>query len=141
MRVSKPGKRIERGNLKSNPALEISEDKIQPTIPPHDPDYDMQYACSRKTGNRSGGHFWNPPAFCEKRILTYWGERWVSVSLCKTCSRYQSKTCPARQVDTDIYDKDYIEDSPQARKARRIAANGLPKRQSAPANDRPRRVS
>ena len=115
-RVSRP----QRGNLKSNSQGQLIDDKIQPNVPPHDPDYDMQYGCSRKTGDRVGGCFWNPPDYCEKRINTYGGERWVLVGLCKQCHRYTSKTCPARSVDTDIYAPDYVADEPATRKPKRV---------------------
>ena len=129
MRVSIPGQK--RRNRKSDSQSIIEEDKKQPTVPQHNPDYDMQYGCSRKTGYKCGGHFWNPPAYCDKRILTYGYERWVNVGMCKECHRYKSRTCPAAMLPKIEYvDGKPVYDEPSNRKPKRIERAHVSRRRS-----------
>ena len=123
MRVSKPGRR----NQKLVSQMEIDDDKTQPSLPPHDPEYKMQYGCSRKTGYKVGGNYWNPPDFCEKRIIPYGGERWVLVSLCRQCARYKAGTCEARTTTTKVYAEGFQYDEPNNRVVRRQSRPGKSK--------------
>lgn len=120
MRQSAPGQK--RRNQKSNSKSMLGIDKKQPTnLPAHDPAYAMQYGCSRKTGQKTGGHFWNPPAYCERRIVPYGGERWVDVGLCKECFRHKSKTCPAASLDKIQFENGKpIYDEPCNRRSKRV---------------------
>lgn len=121
MRVSIPGRGI--GNQKSDSKSIVNDDKIQPSgIPPHDPKYDMQYGCSRKTGWKTGGCFWNPPAYCPSRILTYGNERWVDVGLCRLCPRHKARTCPAAFIDKGhSVNERIVYDEPSNRKPKRVS--------------------
>lgn len=146
MRVSKPGesRRVERRNLKSNSQTEILDDKKQPTVPPYNPNYDMQYGCSRKTGHKTGGCYWNPPEFCENRILPYNGERWVQACQCHVCYRYKSKTCPASKLPRIQYiNGSPIYDEPGNRKPKRVERPTTGRTRSDIPNEsnRPKRVS
>ena len=154
MRVSKPGgRRVERRNSKSNLQMELTEDKKQPRNPHHDPNYEPQYGCSRKTGRKAGGYYYNPPAFCESPRIEVddKGDCWVQVYFCKTkpCPRYTSGTCPIRNLPkTEYVDGHPVFDEPDTRKPKRVerhvAARELreqvkPRRVSAPVEEAPRR--
>ena len=122
MRNSTPGqkRKLPKRNSKSNLQTITDSDKRQP-LPPHNPDYDMQYGCSRATGFKSGGHFWNPPDYCETRILNYNDERWVDVGLCRKCWRHKSRTCPAALLEKIQYvDGQPMYDEPKNRKPKRV---------------------
>ena len=93
MRQSTPGQK--RRNQKSNSKSMLSIDKKQPTnIPAHDPAYAMQYGCSRKTGQKTGGHFWNPPAYCGCRIVPYGGNDGWMWAYAKNASGINPKRAP-----------------------------------------------
>jgi hypothetical protein len=111
MRRSKPGER----NLKSKRRSGIQMDKKQPAKGAYDPDYEMQYGCSRKTGRRAGGYFWNPPDYCESpRIdISDNGDRWVMINFCKRCVRWKTNTCPAKTTTTKIHEPGYVIDKPK----------------------------
>lgn len=123
MRVSKPGqKRVERRNSESKRQSTVKDDKIQPSHrAPHNPNYDMQYGCSRASGCKAGGHYWNPPDYCESRIFAYGGEAWVHVGLCHGCFRYKAKTCPAAAIKKTVYvNGKPMFDEPSNRKPKRV---------------------
>lgn len=94
----------------------LMENKSRPV--PYDPDYDMQYHQSRKTGDCMGGFYWNPPADCiSPRIICTKEDSWVETYFCHNCTRYKDKSCQARRTTTKIYTESYVADTPQARKA------------------------
>ena len=97
---------------------------------PHDPDFDMQYGCSRKTGVKAGGYFWNPPDYCQARIECSDVDRWVRVGFCKKCLRWKTGTCPARKVNCRIYENGYVHDEPKTRKAARQKERTTSRRRS-----------
>lgn len=142
MRRSTPGQNVERKtrNSKSKSQVIVNADKTQPSPPKHDPDYDMQYGCSRKTGNKTGGHYWNPPDYCPNRILTYWDERWVDVGLCKECFRHKSRTCPAALLPKIEYvDGKPMFDEPKNRKPKRVERHIAAKKLRDSVKPRPKR--
>lgn len=87
-------------------------------LPPHNSKYAMQYMCSRKTGERVPGFYWNPPDDCIGRISTYAGERWVDAVICLNCRMRRRGCIAADAIKFSKYTKpeDFHADRPRRRR-------------------------
>lgn len=68
----------------------------------------MAYGISRRTGAVSGGHFWNPPEDCEKRVLHDGKDRWVDAYSCLHCKR-RNAGCPAKECNHKLTHEEILQ--------------------------------